>query len=150
MDGELLGMRSCVSHAPATRDNHDTLSAPAVEELAVRSWKKQLARRQLTGVCVAGVGEMLFLCAWPKYMGAENKQKKVQLGTAFLAYVLHPLLIRSYPFPIVSNTAGLTTSDREPCVHTCTSLKSKREWSSSQTPVPGAGQGTLDMDLPPP
>lgn len=146
-------MRSCVSHAPATRENHDTLSAPAVEELAVRSWKKQLAGDSYRVSVWWGWGEAPFLCARPKYtliLGAENKQKKVQFGTALLAYVLRPLLICLYSFPVVSNTAGLTASDREPCGHTCMPLKSKREWSSSQTQIPGAGQGTLDMDLPPP
>lgn len=98
MDGELLGMRSCVSHAPATRENQDTLSAPAVEELAVRSWKKQLAGDSYRVSVWWGWGEVPFLCAWPKYtliLGAENKQKKVQFGTALLAYVLRPLLILS-------------------------------------------------------
>lgn len=80
---------------------------------------------------------MPFLYAWPKctlILGAESKQKKVQIDTAFLTSVLHPLTYLFISFPVVSNTAGLTTSDREPCVHTCTALKRKREWSSSQKP----------------
>lgn len=76
-----------------------------------------------------------------------------QLGIDFLAYSPVPpylsIYLLSYPSTL-SLTTSLTALDRMPCVHTCTSFKGKREWSSSQRPKYEDLAKALLKDLPPP